>query len=145
MTLRKIVIRFCNNIRHFSNRAWVGNLKQRVPITSKSSKFKGETQAYVVKFPNSTGARYYCQKIRCQAPLAPVLIQALTNMVHLSPKLIHASMYVIYVHIYLTPSSVSTFFLKKAASMEYIWDSKVERKDFFSSYMISLKHTNPTQ
>ena len=28
-------------------RAWVGNLKQRVPITSKSSKFKGATQHYV--------------------------------------------------------------------------------------------------
>ena len=32
--------------------AWVKNLKQRVPITSKSSKFKGATQHYVVKLPN---------------------------------------------------------------------------------------------
>ena len=32
--------------------AWVKNLKQWVPITSKSSKFKGATQHYVVKLPN---------------------------------------------------------------------------------------------
>ena len=44
-------------------RAWVGNLKQRVPIGSKSSKFKGETQLYVVKLPKSAGARHYCPKI----------------------------------------------------------------------------------
>ena len=31
------------------------NLKQRVPITSKSSNFKGETQRYVVKLPKSVG------------------------------------------------------------------------------------------
>ena len=36
----------------------------RVPITSKSSKFKGETQHYLVKLPKSTGARYYCPKIQ---------------------------------------------------------------------------------
>ena len=34
-------------------RAWVGNLKQRVPITSKPSKFKGARQHYVVKLPKS--------------------------------------------------------------------------------------------
>jgi hypothetical protein len=45
------------------SRAWVGNLKQRVPITSKSSKFKGVTKHYVVKLPKSAGARHYCQKI----------------------------------------------------------------------------------
>ena len=44
-------------------RARVGNLKQRVPITSKSSKFKGETQHNVAKLPKSVGARYYCPKI----------------------------------------------------------------------------------
>ena len=44
-------------------RAWVGNLKQRVPITSKSSNFKGETQHYIVKLPKSAGARQYCPKI----------------------------------------------------------------------------------
>jgi len=38
-------------------------LKQRVPITSKSSKFKGATQHYVVKLPKSTGASNYCPKI----------------------------------------------------------------------------------
>ena len=41
-------------------RAWVGNLKQRVPITSK---FNGATQHYVVKFPKSAGVRHYCSKI----------------------------------------------------------------------------------
>ena len=46
------------------HRAWVGNLKQRVPITSKSSKFKGATQHYVVKLPKSAGARHYCPKIQ---------------------------------------------------------------------------------
>ena len=45
-------------------RAWVGNLKQRVPITSKSSNFKGETQHYVVKLPKSAGASQYCPKIQ---------------------------------------------------------------------------------
>ena len=45
-------------------RAWVGNLKQRVPITSKSPKFKGEAQHYVVKLSKSTGARHYCPKIQ---------------------------------------------------------------------------------
>ena len=44
-------------------RAWVGNLKQRVPITSKSSNFKRQKQHYVVKLPKSAGAREYCQKI----------------------------------------------------------------------------------
>ena len=44
-------------------RAWFGNLKQGVPITSKFSKFKGETQPYVVKLPKSVGARHYCPKI----------------------------------------------------------------------------------
>ena len=38
-------------------------MKQWVPITSKSSKFKGETQHYVVKLPKSAGARHYCPKI----------------------------------------------------------------------------------
>ena len=45
------------------SRAWVENLKQRVPITSKSSKFKGVTQHYVLKLPKSAGARHYCPKI----------------------------------------------------------------------------------
>jgi hypothetical protein len=45
------------------NRALVGNLKQRVPITSKSSNFKGETQHYVVKLPKLAGARQNCPKI----------------------------------------------------------------------------------
>ena len=31
--------------------AWVGNLKQRVPITGKSSNFKSETHHYVVELP----------------------------------------------------------------------------------------------
>ena len=38
------------------SRAWVRNLKQQVPITSKSSNFRGETQRYVVKLPKSAGA-----------------------------------------------------------------------------------------
>ena len=37
-------------------RAWIGSLKQRVPITK--LKFKGETQHYVIKLPKSTGARH---------------------------------------------------------------------------------------
>ena len=41
----------------------IGYLKQRVIITSKSSKFKGETEHYVVKLPKSAGARHYCPKI----------------------------------------------------------------------------------
>ena len=45
------------------NRAWVGNLKQRVSITSKFSKFKGATHHYVVKLPKSAGTRHYCPKI----------------------------------------------------------------------------------
>ena len=44
-------------------RAWVGNLIQRVPITSKSSKFKGATQLYIVKLQKSAGATHYCPKI----------------------------------------------------------------------------------
>ena len=35
---------FVTRQKHCLNRVWVGNLKQRVPITSKSSKFKGATQ-----------------------------------------------------------------------------------------------------
>ena len=62
------------------SRAWVRILKQRVPITSKSSKFKGETQHYVVKLPKSAGARHYCTKIQLvPGPLAPVLTQALCS------------------------------------------------------------------
>ena len=38
-------------------------MKQRVPITSKSSNFKGKTQCYIVKVPKSTGAGQYCPKI----------------------------------------------------------------------------------
>ena len=38
-------------------------MKQWVPITDKSSKFKGATQHYVVKLPKSAGARYYCPKV----------------------------------------------------------------------------------
>ena len=53
---------FSNNV--IESRAWVRNLKQRVPITSKSSKFKGATQHYVVKLPKSAGARHYCPKIQ---------------------------------------------------------------------------------
>ena len=44
-------------------RAWVGNLKQRVPNTSKSSNLKGETQHYVVKLPKVGYAKQYCPKI----------------------------------------------------------------------------------
>ena len=44
-------------------RAWVGNLIQRVPNTSKSSKFKGATQLYIVKLQKSAGATHYCPKI----------------------------------------------------------------------------------
>ena len=44
-------------------RAWVGNLKQRVTITSKFSNFKGETQFYVIKLPKSAGAGQECPKI----------------------------------------------------------------------------------
>ena len=47
----------------FIARAWVVNLKKRVPITSKSSNFKGETQRYVVKLPKATGSGQYCPKI----------------------------------------------------------------------------------
>ena len=56
-------------------RAWVGNLKQQVLITGKSSKFKGETQPYVVKLPKSVGARHYCPKI----PLVPGTLGAHAN------------------------------------------------------------------
>jgi hypothetical protein len=42
----------------------LGNLKQQqVQITSKSSKFKGATQHYLVKLPKSAGARHDCPKI----------------------------------------------------------------------------------
>ena len=41
-----------------------------MPITSKSSKFKGVTQPYVEKLPKSAGARHYCPKIR-QVPGTP--------------------------------------------------------------------------
>ena len=58
-------------------RARVGNLKQRVPITSKSSKFKGETQRYVVKLPKSAGARHYCTKI----PRVPGTLSTRANSV----------------------------------------------------------------
>ena len=34
-----------------------------MPITSKSSNFKGETQRYVVKLSKSVGAEQYCPKI----------------------------------------------------------------------------------
>ena len=43
--------------KHKAFRAWFGNLKQRVPITSKFSKLKGVTQHYVVKLPKSAGAK----------------------------------------------------------------------------------------
>ena len=39
-------------------------MKQQVPITCKSSKFKSETQPYVVKLPKSKGASKYCPKIQ---------------------------------------------------------------------------------
>ena len=39
-------------------------MKQRVPITSKLSKFKGATQHYVVKLPKLAGATHYCPKIQ---------------------------------------------------------------------------------
>ena len=42
-----------------------------VPMTSKSSKFKGATQDYVVKLPNSAGARLYCPKIQHVHPWHP--------------------------------------------------------------------------
>ena len=49
---------------HLVIRACVGNLKHPVPISSESSKFKDETQHYVVKLPKSAGARRYCPKIQ---------------------------------------------------------------------------------
>ena len=54
----------CNNLSKsfVICRAWVGNMKQRVPNTSKFSNFKGETQCYVVKLPKA-GAGQYCPKI----------------------------------------------------------------------------------
>ena len=57
---------------YFPARAWVGSLKQRVPITSKSSKFKGAAQHYVVKLPKFRG---------CKAPLAPVLTPTKSNQI----------------------------------------------------------------
>ena len=41
----------------------VRNFEQRVPITSKSSKFKGATQHYVVELTKPVGATHYCPKI----------------------------------------------------------------------------------
>ena len=59
-------------------RAWVGNLKQRVPITSKSSKFKGETQHYVVKWLNCAlkieRTLHGCGKIQCLLNLVLILL-----------------------------------------------------------------------
>ena len=55
-----------NNFRNqntIASRAWIGNLKQRVPITSKSSKLKG-VKPYVIKLPKSTGSIHYCPQIR---------------------------------------------------------------------------------
>ena len=46
-------------------------MKQRGPITSKSSNFKGETQRYVVKLPKSAGTRQYGPKIGARANLSP--------------------------------------------------------------------------
>ena len=58
-------------------RAWVGSLKQWVPITSKSSKFKGEAQHYVVKLPKFRG---------CKAPLAPVLTPTKSNQIRYAQR-----------------------------------------------------------
>ena len=55
--------RLNKDILQLNYRAWVGNLKQQVPITSKSSNFKDETQCYGVKLPKSAGTRQYCPKI----------------------------------------------------------------------------------
>ena len=63
------------NLFYKTRRAWVGNLKQRVPITRKSSNFKGETHHYVVKLPKSAGARQYCSKI----PRVPGTLGTLAN------------------------------------------------------------------
>ena len=52
--------------------SWKFETAQRVPIISKSSKFKGATQHYVSKLPKSVGAKHYCPKIP-----PPVLTQAL--------------------------------------------------------------------
>ena len=53
----------CSDLGSSSSRVWVGNLKQRVPIPSKSTNFKVATQHYVVKLPKSAGARHYCPNI----------------------------------------------------------------------------------
>ena len=50
-----------------------------MPIISKSSNFKCETQHYVVKLPKSAGASTVQKLCGYQAPLAPVLNQALTE------------------------------------------------------------------
>ena len=42
-----------------------------MPITSKSSKFKGKTQHYVVKLPKSAGTGQYGPKIGNRANLSP--------------------------------------------------------------------------
>ena len=57
--------------------AWVGNLKQRVPITSKSSHLMGKTLKYkrncqIQWAPDSTVKKFS----GCQAPLAAMLTQA---------------------------------------------------------------------
>ena len=49
-----------SNIKWYG-RAWVGNLKQRVLITSKSSNFKSETLCS--KIAKDEGARQYCPKV----------------------------------------------------------------------------------
>ena len=119
-----------------TNRAWVGNFKQRVPITSKSSKFKNETQAYVAKLPKSTGARYYCPKIP-QVPGTPgTRVNSSTDQ-HGPP---FTFLYVIYVHICMTLSSVSTFFSRKRLVCSIYETLKVERKDFFKLYDLFETH-----
>ena len=70
VALSKRLINQFKPVQQSRHSAWVGNLKQRVPITSKSSKFKGVTQPYVVKLPKYVGARHYCLKIR-QVPGTP--------------------------------------------------------------------------
>ena len=62
-----------DQIFHITDSAWVGNLKQRVPLTSKFSKFKGEKQHYLAKFPKFIGVKHFYPK------MAPVLTQALTK------------------------------------------------------------------
>ena len=51
----------CQKKYHCQGLSW--EFEKRVPITNKSSNFRGEAQHFVVKLPKSAGARQYCPKI----------------------------------------------------------------------------------